>query len=111
MPRASAFFAARLHDQVRVIALQRVVRDAEVAAFAGLGERAPELAHHGDRAQRRQVGPNAQRHVDGGAGARSRCSTRDRRPRGRPAPGRGPPRPLRLRLVPCARSIEPVRAW
>ena len=43
--------ALRLDDQVRVVALERVVRDAEAAALARLGQRAPPLAD--ERARRR----------------------------------------------------------
>jgi hypothetical protein len=40
-----------LDDEVCVVALERVVRDAEGPALARLGEGAAELVHDGDGAQ------------------------------------------------------------
>jgi hypothetical protein len=88
------------HDQVRVVALERVVGDAEVPALARLGQGAPPLVDQ--LASRNDGTPGRTRSVTWtgqctGTAALSRCSTRGRGPRGRPEPGRGPPRPVRIR--------------
>ena len=53
----------RLDDQVDVIALRRVVRDAEAPAVAGLPQGSLEDAHEPGAAERRDPAANAQRHV------------------------------------------------
>jgi hypothetical protein len=62
-PARERVLAVRLDDQVRVVALERVVVDAEVAALGGLGEGAAELAHEGDGAKGGHADAHAERHV------------------------------------------------
>src|SRR4030095_2143204 len=66
-PACERVLALRLDDQVRVIALKGVVRDAEAAAFARFGEGAAPLADERTAAQRPHAGEHAQRHVHGAA--------------------------------------------
>src|SRR5262245_13454996 len=50
-PARERVFAMRLDDQMRVVSLERVVRDAEAALLARLRERAAPLAHEPGVAQ------------------------------------------------------------
>jgi len=54
----------RLDDQVDVIVLHGVVRDAKAPAVAGLTQRPLEASHESSAAKRRNPAANAQRHVD-----------------------------------------------
>jgi hypothetical protein len=79
--------AVRLHDQVRVIALERVVRDSEAASLARLGQGALPFLHERDRSQRRDALAHAKRDVDRtGPGHRPAAEVQHARPRAaRPA--------------------------
>ena len=55
----------RFDDQVRVIALQRMLHEAEAGTDASGAERALDLTHHRDRAQRGKAGTKPQRDVRG----------------------------------------------
>jgi hypothetical protein len=70
MPRPSAL-RCLLRDQVRVVALDRVMHEAEVTPFATRCEGVFELAHEPDGAQRRKSFADLQGHV-------TRKSTRKR---------------------------------
>ena len=69
-PRADGGHAAaeraaivRLDDEVRVIALERVVDEAEARTLAAVGEAPLDLAHDRHGAERRQAGTEAKGHV------------------------------------------------
>jgi hypothetical protein len=58
-PVRERLLALRFDDEVGVVALERVVRDAEGAALARLGEGAAELADDRDGAEGRHVRSHA----------------------------------------------------
>ena len=57
------FVILRLDDQMSVIPLQRVLRQAKPGPLAPRTERLLDLPHHADIAERRNVGPHPKRHV------------------------------------------------
>ena len=63
MPRPSAWRSVGFHDQVRVVALQRVVHEPKLAALAAAREGPLDLPHQPHRAQRRNVLADLQRDV------------------------------------------------
>ncbi len=86
----------RLHEQVCVIALERVVNQSEVAPVAALRERPLELADELCGPERRDTrshlqGDMAREKRDPTSGVRLRCRMRGRGPGLRPAPRRRPP--------------------
>src|SRR5688572_14821838 len=110
MPRPSASLPARLHDEVDVIALDRVVADAELAALAAAAQPDLELADEAPTSQRRHLAPNPQRHVGRTAARDLRpLHVMDRRPRGgalRPAPARLPPWVRKTISICFARHVD-----
>jgi hypothetical protein len=62
-PAPESLSALRLDDEVGVIALQRVVHEPKVPALARSRERSLHLAHQLHGPQRRNVGPDLDRHV------------------------------------------------
>jgi hypothetical protein len=59
------FLAVRFDDQVRMVSLQRVVRDAEVPTLFRLRQRAPPLMDQAAAPQRGHARAHAQRDVNG----------------------------------------------
>ncbi len=57
-------FVLSLDDHVGVVALERIVDDAEAAALLRFGERALELTHQARMAERRETRARSQRDVD-----------------------------------------------
>ncbi len=92
------FLALRFHDQMSVVALERVVRHAEAAPLARVGQRAPPLVDQRPTPQRGNALPHTQRHVD-------RAVPRDLLASSMPNPGPRPPGPPRAR--PRATSSRP----
>ena len=71
-PRADRHHAApegvavvRLDDEMGVVALQRVVHEPKVGTRAAGGEGPLDLTHDAEGAERREIGPEAQRDVGG----------------------------------------------
>ncbi len=62
-PAPERVTVAGLDDQVRVVALQRVVDQAKLRAVASLRERSFELPNEPDRSQRHEPRPQPERHV------------------------------------------------
>ena len=81
-----------LHDEMRMIALEGVVHQAEVPSLASLSEGALQLAHEPHAAQRGHLGPQLQGDVAGMARAEALArAMQDARVGGGLAPGSGPP--------------------
>ncbi len=95
--------AVGLDDQVGVVALQRVVRHAEVAALARLGQRASPLVDQRPTAQRGDALAHAQRDVD-------RAVPRDLLAPSMPDPRPRPSRPPRARSRATSSGPHPVVA-
>ena len=55
----------RLDDEMGMVALQRVVHEPKVRTRAAGGEGPLDLAHDAEGAERREIGPEAQRDVGG----------------------------------------------
>jgi hypothetical protein len=93
--------ATRFHDQVRVIALQRVVRHAELPALAGRGQGTLKLAHQAAGTKRRNAAQHAHRDVHRTC-ARNRLALAVQYPRS------GPRRSTRARARPAATRTTTV---
>ena len=65
MPRPSGVAVVRLDDEMGMVALQRVVHEPKVRTRAAGGEGPLDLAHDAEGAERREIGPEAQRDVGG----------------------------------------------
>ncbi len=93
-------FQALRHTDVHMIALHRVLHDAEVVALTHLPEAALKGSNEPFGTQRRHVFEHPQRDVAGpssGKSGRLTWWTIGLAAAGLPAPGRGPPRPIVIR--------------
>jgi len=91
---------ARLDEEVDVIPLEGIVQHAKLVTLTRDPQTSPELSDEGTAAKAREP-PRSRSVTCAGQSppisARSRWATRDLAPRGRPAPRRAPPRPVRKR--------------